>query len=374
MNNPYNRIVLIGNGFDKALGLKTSYADFILNYLKEKILEAIKNVGYDSELITIKLRASQSYLLNDKYIKSINNTSSVMELLNFTDKQLSITYKDEFLEEIVKNYSEARWVDIEQYYYKKLSTMFNSFKVAKYETEIPEEVFELNKCMDALSEQLSEYIRKQQDSNSINYIESPLCSLFEDFQEPLRPDRSKLLFEEKRRKTPPANVMFLNFNYTDTILRFLKNLNWTKTSPRHIHIHGRVNDGTNPIIFGYGDDTGDIYKQLELEGENEWLRIIKSFKYPRTNNYHTLLNFLEVGDFDIIIVGHSCGLSDKTLLKTIFEHKHCLFIQNYYYRNEKEDFNKRIQISRHFSDKPLMRERLLTFDEHAKIPQQPYKD
>lgn len=44
MNNPYNRIVLIGNGFDKALGLKTSYADFILNYLKEVFIEAYLNM------------------------------------------------------------------------------------------------------------------------------------------------------------------------------------------------------------------------------------------------------------------------------------------------------------------------------------------
>ena len=31
-----NRIIIIGNGFDLAHGLKTSYADFIYQYWKEK--------------------------------------------------------------------------------------------------------------------------------------------------------------------------------------------------------------------------------------------------------------------------------------------------------------------------------------------------
>ena len=34
-----NRIILIGNGFDLAHGLKTSYNDFIKWYLKRALLE-----------------------------------------------------------------------------------------------------------------------------------------------------------------------------------------------------------------------------------------------------------------------------------------------------------------------------------------------
>ena len=141
-----------------------------------------------------------------------------------------------------------------------------------------------------------------------------------------------------------------------------------------MQIHGDVNDIFNPIIFGYGDDTGGEYKELENMNEIELLKKIKSFQYPKTHNYHKLLNFIESEEFDVFVVGHSCGLSDRTLLKTIFEHKNCLAIQIFHYKQslkdaDQEHFEKRIEISRHFSDKVLMRERILPFDPFCHIPQ-----
>jgi hypothetical protein len=38
-----NRLIIIGNGFDLAHGIKTSYHDFLLDYLKKGCLEAIDN-------------------------------------------------------------------------------------------------------------------------------------------------------------------------------------------------------------------------------------------------------------------------------------------------------------------------------------------
>ncbi len=83
------------------------------------------------------------------------------------------------------------------------------------------------------------------------------------------------------------------------------------------------------------------------------------------------LEFMEMGNFETFIVGHSCGLSDKTMLKTIFEHETCVAIKNFNYRGKDEDFDKRMQIARHFSDKPLMRKKVLPFDDSAVIPQKP---
>ena len=66
-------------------------------------------------------------------------------------------------------------------------------------------------------------------------------------------------------------------------------------------------------------------------------------------------------------MGHSCGLSDRTLLNTIFEHKYCRSIKVYYYQwkdeetNEiKDNYTEIIQnISRHFNKKKLMREKIV---------------
>jgi hypothetical protein len=113
---------------------------------------------------------------------------------------------------------------------------------------------------------------------------------------------------------------------------------------------------------------------------------IKSFKYPRTNNYHKILAFIDDAgssdeplelnppSFDVQIVGHSCGLSDKTLLRTIFESENCIGIKAFHYKEDKQEaieehFYKGIAISRHFKDKPSFREKFQTFDNQAKLIQ-----
>jgi hypothetical protein len=38
----YNKLILIGNGFDLAFGLKTSYNDFLFWLLKSEVLKALE--------------------------------------------------------------------------------------------------------------------------------------------------------------------------------------------------------------------------------------------------------------------------------------------------------------------------------------------
>lgn len=47
-----NRLILIGNGFDLAHGMKTSYYDFISDHIKKACLSA-KNGSYKSSLLSI---------------------------------------------------------------------------------------------------------------------------------------------------------------------------------------------------------------------------------------------------------------------------------------------------------------------------------
>ncbi len=37
MNNTINRLIIIGNGFDLAHGMKTKYKDFVNGYLRQEI-------------------------------------------------------------------------------------------------------------------------------------------------------------------------------------------------------------------------------------------------------------------------------------------------------------------------------------------------
>lgn len=361
MDNPYNRIVLIGNGFDRALGLKTSYSDFIINYMRKAAIEAFQKEAYSTNLFTLKLK-----IPFQDTIQILIECETIEKLLEKINEQFEISFKYDFFKDIVAEFADANWVDIEQYYYETLKHLFSSYKSKKIKIKYQIKIPALNKCMDEITIALNSFIREQQKVITMEHVDI-LSSLTDKISRAIDPKISSLV-KRHQRKNAPSVCLFLNFNYTNTIQQLINN-SFVSGNYKLMHIHGSVNDIENSIIFGYGDDTGEVYKELELEGGNELLRKIKSFQYPKTHNYHNLLNYLEIGEFDVFVVGHSCGLSDKTLLKTIFEHSNCLAIQNFHYRGEQEDFNKRMEISRHFSDKVLMRERVLPYDKYASIPQ-----
>lgn len=362
----YNRIVLIGNGFDRACGLKTSYRNFIDSYVKSAVQYFFSEREFDSELISIKNVGINSSLPMNDILDALDKKEGAIDALKFIQEVSIIKYKYPFFKEIIDSDND-RWVDIEQYYFDKLLSIYKLTGPSNRFTHKLSRIKELNSFMDVLTKELHKYISEVDSKANIYYLNSPLSTLVEKFQSKLGEEISGLI-SRHGRKQEPENVIFLNFNYTNTV-RSITNNSFNKNNFRHINIHGQVNNSNNPIIFGYGDDTNESYKELEFEDNNELIRKIKSFQYPRTRNYHHLLNILESKEFDVFIVGHSCGLSDRTLLKTIFEHGNCLAIQNFHYKGEADDFNKRMQISRHFSDKALMRERVLPFDVQAIIPQ-----
>jgi 3-hydroxyisobutyrate dehydrogenase-like beta-hydroxyacid dehydrogenase len=75
--------------------------------------------------------------------------------------------------------------------------------------------------------------------------------------------------------------------------------------------------------------------------------------------------------FELFVVGHSCGLSDKTMLETIFGSDQCKAIKIYHYKGWSGYFEKSIQISRHFKDKAAKREKLMPFRDGDCFPKKP---
>lgn len=152
--------------------------------------------------------------------------------------------------------------------------------------------------------------------------------------------------------------MLLNFNYTKTPEQYV-------TDPSKVivnYIHGKL-DNPESVIFGYGDELDEDYKKLQKLNENECLRHIKSIRYLESDNYRRILEFIESAPFQIIIMGHSCGNSDRTLLNTLFEHKNCISIKPYFYiineKGENNYFDIVQNISRNFTDMKLMRDRVV---------------
>lgn len=156
----------------------------------------------------------------------------------------------------------------------------------------------------------------------------------------------------------PDQILFLNFNYTSTADLYIPKGSEFKIN----HIHGELGNGNNPIIFGYGDELDDDYKEISKLNDNDYLKNIKSIRYLETDNYRKLLSFIDSAPFQIYIIGHSCGNSDRTLLNTLFEHKNCVSIKPFYHQKDDgtDNYIEIIQnISRNFNDMRLMRDRVV---------------
>ena len=124
----------------------------------------------------------------------------------------------------------------------------------------------------------------------------------------------------------------------------------------------KIQKAKNIIVFGYGDELDEDYLNIEKSGNDSYLENIKSMKYSQIPNYRKLLRFIESYHYNVYIMGHSCGMSDRTLLNTIFENHNCSSIKIFYHQRENgpdDHMEKIMNISRNFKDKPSMRKRLV---------------
>ncbi|MCC8358929.1 AbiH family protein [Salinimicrobium sediminilitoris] len=412
-----NRIILIGNGFDLAHEMKTTYKDFLDNYWEEVIALIKKSPqGRKFENDEVIINKSPSGFLSGN---SYNDLKATLK-----DFKEDIIFKNKFLEKITEKSNIESWVDVENEYYSLLKDIYkkngNALKnysisqlnldfqrikdlLREYLTSINEnfkrnyqwhnrteqtigyKLFELlnprDFSEDALNEIVEiEYKNLEKEINEIKQGKLDLERVEGSKQALLR----KLLNSYNPRTTirrllqspgasndfnmVPEETLFLNFNYTFTEDFYTRPKTFnhfddfdTKVSVNHIH--GSINKyEKSPIIFGFGDELDDEYSNIEKLNNNEYLENIKSINYLESSNYKSLLEFINSQRYQIFIIGHSCGISDRTLLNTMFEHINCSSIKIFYHqKSEEEDNYSDIvrNISRNFNDKASMRDRVV---------------
>lgn len=349
-----NQVVLIGNGFDLAHGLKTSYMDFLLWYLRNIGEEIEKNKFYEDDIIKIVYEERRE--LNSSFFQPLPapdfekgqlSGSPKMILENLKLKKYKRIFKSQFIGELFQNINDSNWVDIEYQYFSYLIRLYKAQLDVKLKNNYHLMLLELNKSYNEIINQLERYlntINVNQDAKTKEDIHSHFAKIKEN---------SNVLQNEK--------TLIVNFNYTNTVNKYFDQ----NDNVEIIQIHGALNDDKNPIVFGYGDEADKYYDDIEKLNDNEYLRFMKSFGYAKTSNYQDVIKFLSSTNYEVHIMGHSCGLSDRLLLKRIFENKYCYKINIYYYEiteNESDYINKYMDISRHFSidKKEIMRERITT--------------
>lgn len=355
-----NRIILIGNGFDLAHGLPTSYADFIRSYWSLRLAQLIQNdqMKTDDGLCTYELPDSECrkklnqvrpFLIDDHF--SYISGNYIAEAI----KRIKQEYSSKFFEEIDKAVETYNWVDIEAVYYHWLTKIFKQGGCEYTNPNI------LNDELSSLAEKLSVYLTYIQTDfiKPELKIESVRNAIYEPFRacdistnerkrfnfflenrwgngDYRAEDKCKRLllkyglpqedtgeiaqyvgnsdidhhiYDVYHDKTHdmhpyfllPDDIMFLNFNYTTTADLYIPEGSEFKVN----HIHGELNNEKNPIIFGYGDELDDDYKEISKLNNNDYLKNIKSIRYLETDNYRKLLSFIDSAPFQIYIMGHS---------------------------------------------------------------------
>ncbi len=271
-----NKIVIIGNGFDLSHGYNTDYNSFIQNIFEETVIDNSKN----NELFKLLDKYSNSTSSNQLNIKSINR---------------SILPKNNFFKLIVQELENKNWSDIEELYFRELSKSSN--------------IGVLNKEFEIIKNKLEIYL-----TNNVSY-DKPLPS-YSSFFRSINSDKTYII----------------NFNYTQTLEKLYNN----ETSYcKIINIHGQLNSINNPIIFGYAPSESEN-KELLLQNNNQLLINFKAYNYIRTNLKKSLKSLYEISKrsySDILIIGHSCSLSDRNILNQLFNITNLKRIVIFYYKN-----------------------------------------
>ena len=165
-----NRLILVGNGFDLAHNLPTKYSDFIFHYLKSCFEKAKNNTPYKDEILEIT-SFDTSYLFFDRVNSNID---TIDNMLNFLDSrqlinpkelsnkanaisnsnQYNLKFTSSFAYELFTSFRNAKWVDIEQYYYRSLKNrIINTTKFSQYDSiEI------INDSFKKIKEELKKYL------------------------------------------------------------------------------------------------------------------------------------------------------------------------------------------------------------------------
>ena len=123
-----NRIVLIGNGFDLAHGMNTSYNHFLEDYwdniislLQKTAAGNMTTLEASFENEEIKVEGLQGPWGDTTKIDATNFEDLIT---NLKSQNINISFKNKFLEILTKRQKELNWVDIEIEYYELLKKSF----------------------------------------------------------------------------------------------------------------------------------------------------------------------------------------------------------------------------------------------------------
>lgn len=359
--NTKNKIFLIGNGFDLAHNFKTKFSDFAQYYLEEIIVPEL--------IVTIRVKAKEHKIFKTEFTQHMawkNSNSYIKDPENIIwylaqennhlelKKYLSNNYH--VLDTILSNSLLARlyhgkeknWFDIENIYFQELipfkdqalrkPKLFNAIKLKTLNSEFAE-----------IKSAVVEYLKTIEISSN---------------------EKVKNFLKIHTRDC--ANAYFINFNYTSTLAEYIEISENFKVN----HIHGTLKN--EDVIFGYGNDQNNHYQEMkELEIE-EFLEFFKTFEYLQNINYDKIYEEAldRFSEYEVYILGHSLGMTDKTLVSEILNTEKCKKIYLFKRTDLKENslmvLNEYRKLtyaaSRTLTDEKVLRKKIVNFKRSSFFP------
>ena len=311
-------ILILGNGFDIAHGLKTKYSDF-LDYCETKYkYTEPRNIDKDS-----------NFLFNNVWIKHFLN----------------------------KKINGDKWIDLEKEIYNvivilsKLPYFQSGTSQEKYKN-IP---FLISKYyMDFNFDEVNRYFRKPegiierdcyyiQIKDFIKFLHNQLRDFVMEFEKYLKDEVMRTVKNTSKYNFRIDNscVSLLNFNYTNTCEK-LYNINFTHNNcgikTKAVYVHGKINyeDGCNLVLGTHSFDNEQIMVDFNIFKKHN-----QRHRYETMENYQELLNELKypkkIYTPVFHIIGHSLDKTDHNILKHILLAREKSIINIYYHDEESQE-------------------------------------
>ncbi len=271
----------------------------------------------------VKKRSSSGIKLRNRPV-SINS-----------DKLISFSINSTFIKNLLSKEIGDRWIDVETEYFDTLNQLLS----VQTKDDVKSEIIKLNEDLDFIKLRLLEYLRKLESNSNLNKSIKANPEFAERMHHFLYPEpdyiSGKLRSAGKR--------LIVNYNYTSTVKHHHVRID--NMSTEIINIHGSLEDGSE-IIFGFGSvDSPELKKILDC-GYRESTYNLKHMRYHVNGQNEPINKLIEEGPFIVRIVGHSCGASDGSTLRKLFEHRNCERISICYVDNN-EHFDKLYDIYNH---------------------------
>lgn len=355
------KIIIIGNGFDLAHGVKTSYNDFIEDYIKQVCIVSRSSNRYKDQLIESSVGYSPTTF-------PISNPVHFLDFFYQTPGNFQLN--SDFLKILLNEKKEKKWVDIENTFFQELFRNIN---------------FDAKKNNNPKRKNVN-YPKIDSLNNDLDFLKIKLIDYLKRETERVHPESDQRYIDFFLRGLDPNNtnnIYFINFNYTNTVGLYTQKMidsyqqgnRSIKVKIDQINIHGSIINENEEPIFGIGDEHHEMYKAIkDFEGIQSILKNSKSFWYQRNSNYMRIVNILNQDKrqrrrFKVEVYGHSCGLSDRTLLKNIFEHERVKEIELFHYGGLDGYIRQSYDVWRHFDDSHVYRTKLVPFKEGNEMPQ-----